>query len=270
MIQKLFEKDYFLSKNQAIVIEPRTPQPVYPEHTHDFNEIVIVTDGFGKHIINGHLYHLYPGMMFYVHATDSHLYEHVKNLHLTNILFKMPDKFTFINNINTLIPNHKNENSHYFLDKKCNDKIKKLVFELNDSTLNAPAYKESLFLQLLILLKENQYVEDGSGSSDQRVNQLLRWLQIHFKEQIDWALIAEKFALSSRTLHRKMKSEMNITPQRYLTKLRLAEAYFQLHYTESNITTIAQNCGFNDSSYFSTCFKNEFHITPKELRDNPS
>lgn len=270
MIPTLFEKDYFLSKIQAVTIEPRSPQASYPEHTHDFNEIVIVTEGVGKHVINGRLHDLYPGMMFYVHASDCHLYEHVNNLHLTNILFRSPDKFSFINNIHQLLPTGQHKQSHYFLDKKCNEQIKNILNKLNSNSNESPAYKESLFLQLLILLKENQYVENGYGTSDQRINQLLRWLQIHFREQIDWEYIAEKYALSIRTLHRKMKSEMNITPQRYLIKLRLAEAYFQLHYTDASITDIAQNCGFNDSSYFSTCFKNEFLVTPKDLRDNPN
>lgn len=264
MIPILFEKDFFLSNSQSVTLEPRTPQLNYPEHSHDFNEIVIVNDGIGKHIINGRLHDLLPGMMFYVQASDCHLYEHVQNLHLTNILFRSPEKFTFINNINKLLPN---DQSHYFLDKTCNNKINHLLAELNN-TQDSVAYKESIFLQLLILLRENQYVENGFGSSDQRVNQLLRWLQIHFREEIDWEKVTEKFSLSVRTLHRKMKSEMNITPQRYLIKLRLAEAYFQLHYTDINITTVAQNCGFNDSSYFSTSFKNEFNTTPKDLRNH--
>jgi len=63
MIEMLLDKDFFSSSDQNIAIEPRTPQPVYPEHTHNFNEIVIVTSGYGKHILNGRLFDLYPGMM---------------------------------------------------------------------------------------------------------------------------------------------------------------------------------------------------------------
>ncbi|WP_090656138.1 AraC family transcriptional regulator [Basfia succiniciproducens] len=46
----------------------------------------------------------------------------------------------------------------------------------------------------------------------------------------------------------------------------MAQAYYQLKYTEKNIINIAYDCGFNDSSYFSTCFKNEYSIAPRELR----
>lgn len=48
MIEMLLDKDFFSSSDQNITVEPRAPQPVYPEHTHNFNEIVIVTSGYFK------------------------------------------------------------------------------------------------------------------------------------------------------------------------------------------------------------------------------
>lgn len=269
MIQKLLDKDFFSSSEQKITVEPREPQPVYPEHTHNFNEIVIVTNGYGKHILNGRLFDLYPGMMFYIHATDCHLYENVNNLHLTNILFRDPSSFNFINGVHQLIPQHDPLHSHYFFDKKCDQNIQYILQQLNHMNDESSAYQESLFLQLLIVFKQNQYVNQGSGSSDNRVKQLLRYLQVHFKEPIDWVKVTQQFSLSLRSFHRHVKNEIGITPQKYLIKLRLADAYTQLIDTDKSITTIAQECGFNDSAYFSTCFKHEFNFSPQTLRKDP-
>ncbi len=269
MIQKLLDKDFFVSSEQNITLEPRAPQPVYPEHTHNFNEIVIVTKGSGKHILNGQLFDLYPGMMFYIHASDCHLYENVNNLHLTNILYRQPDKFNFINGIGELIPTQNSSQSHYFVDKKCNQHVQTILNQLNQVNEQSNPIQESLFLQLLLLFKQNQYVNHGSGSTDTRVKQLLHWLQIHFKETIDWDKITQQFSLSLRSFHRHMKNQLGITPQKYLIKLRLAEAYSQLIYTSKSITEIAQECGFNDSAYFSTCFKQEFKVGPQILRNDP-
>lgn len=269
MIQMLLDKDFFVSSKQNITVEPREPQPVYPEHTHNFNEIVVVTKGYGKHILNGRLFDLYPGMMFYIHASDCHLYENVNNLHLTNILFREPDKFNFINGINKLIPRQDLNQSHYFVDKKCDKYVQIILNQLNQVTDQSNAVQESLFFQLLLLFKQNQYVNHGSGSSDTRIKQLLHWLQIHFNEQIDWDKVAQQFSLSLRSFHRHMKKQLGTTPQKYLIKLRLAEAYTQLIYSNKSITEIAQECGFNDSAYFSTCFKKEFKVTPQILRNDP-
>ncbi|MCX8664726.1 MULTISPECIES: HTH-type transcriptional activator RhaS [unclassified Gilliamella] len=269
MIKKLLDKDFFVSSDQNIALEPRAPQTVYPEHTHNFNEIVIVTKGSGKHILNGQLFDLYPGMMFYIHASDCHLYENVNNLHLTNILFRDQDKFNFINGINELIPRQKTNQSHYFVDKKCNQYVQAILNQLNQMNKQPNAFQESLFLQLLLLFKQNHHVNQGEGSTDSRVKQLLHWLQIHFNEPIDWDMITQQFSLSLRSFHRHIKNHLGITPQKYLIKLRLAEAYTQLIYTRKTITEIAQECGFNDSAYFSTCFKQEFEIGPQILRNDP-
>ncbi|EKT55176.1 transcriptional activator RhaS [Providencia rettgeri Dmel1] len=36
---KLYSEDFFITPQQHIAVEPRVPQPIFPEHTHDFSEI---------------------------------------------------------------------------------------------------------------------------------------------------------------------------------------------------------------------------------------
>src|SRR5699024_11508021 len=117
-----------------------------------------------------------------------------------------------------------------------------------------------------IRLQKGRYASRASGSTEDKIYQLLRWLKDHFTEHIEWHALAHRFDLPIRTLYRHIKRSTGCTPQRYLTKLRLSEAYFRLGHTEHSVTMIAHDCGFNDSTYFSTCFKHEFQITPSELR----
>ena len=60
-----------------------------------------------------------------------------------------------------------------------------------------------------------------------------------------------------------------MAPLEYLTRLRINQAKTLL--VQDNFVSIedvARNCGFNDSFYFSTCFKKHMGISPLRFRKN--
>lgn len=57
-----------------------------------------------------------------------------------------------------------------------------------------------------------------------------------------------------------------MSPITYLTKYRIAQSIKLLTCTELTITQIAQQTGFNTSSYYTECFKKEMGITPLKYR----
>ncbi|WP_273392442.1 HTH-type transcriptional activator RhaS [Actinobacillus porcinus] len=272
MIEKLSFKDFFNSNQQQLAIEPRAPQSNFPEHTHDFSELVIVTDGQGRHILNGYPHELYKGMVLYIDAADHHLYENVQNLHLTNILLKDYNDFKFIQNLDTLLKNLKpdqasykivNQNTLHLINQNVNTLIK---YQDNANAKNIELEKEYSFFQLVTLLQDHYIDENKKGTTEEKGRQILNWINHNFLTEINWENLAAKFNCSTRTLYRIIKAQTGLTPQNYVSKLRLSNAYYQLRYTDKPIVDIALDCGFNDSSYFSTCFKNEFNMMPKALR----
>ncbi|MDY4479136.1 MAG: HTH-type transcriptional activator RhaS [[Pasteurella] aerogenes] len=272
MIEKLSFKDFFNSENQQLAIEPRAPQSNFPEHTHDFSELVIVTEGQGRHILNGYPHELYKGMVLYIDAADHHLYENVQNLHLTNILLKDYNDFKFIQNLDSLLKNLKPEqasykivsqNTLYLINQNVNTLMKDGDFS---NMMEAELEKECSFFQLVTLLQDHYVDTNKVGTTEEKGRQILNWINHNFLTNINWDELAEKFDFSTRTLYRHIKAQTGLTPQNYVSKLRLSNAYYQLRYTDKPIIDIALDCGFNDSSYFSTCFKNEFNVSPKTLR----
>lgn len=100
----LHSVDFFPSGNASVAIEPRLPQADFPEHHHDFHEIVIVEHGTGIHVFNGQPYTITGGTVCFVRDHDRHLYEHTDNLCLTNVLYRSPDRFQFLAGLNQLLP----------------------------------------------------------------------------------------------------------------------------------------------------------------------
>lgn len=67
--------------------------------------------------------------------------------------------------------------------------------------------------------------------------------------------IAEQLGMSRMQLHRKLKQLTNQNSGEYITNLRINYAKQQLESTTKFVYQIAEECGFNDYTYFSRIFK---------------
>lgn len=79
--------------------------------------------------------------------------------------------------------------------------------------------------------------------------------------------IAEKFNYHPYHLSRIIKQETGKTLHQYLIYYRLEMAKNALLTTQSDISNIAWQCGFNSPAYFTKLFKSYIHMTPKEYRN---
>lgn len=263
--------DFFPTGKAPVAIEPRLPQPAFPEHHHDFHEIVVVEHGTGIHVFNGQPYTIGGGTVCFVRDHDRHLYEHTDNLCLTNILYRSPDAFQFLSGLNQLLPQELNGQylSHWRVNQSVLLQVRHLVGQMENlgEAMDTPtaANREILFMQLLVLLRKSSLME-AATDNDARLNLLLAWLEDNFADEVCWEAIAEQFSLSLRTLHRQLKQQTGLTPQRYLNRLRLIKARHLLRHSDDSVTDIAYRCGFGDSNHFSTLFRREFNWSPRDIR----
>ncbi|MNG73972.1 HTH-type transcriptional activator RhaS [compost metagenome] len=269
----LHGSDFFASSQYPVAIEPRVPQLTFPEHHHDFHEIVIVEQGAGTHVLNGRPQTLCSGCVCFIRDCDRHLYEQTDNLHLTNVLYRGPNAFRFLSGLEQLLPAAQDDRPlpHWRISNKLLTQAQVIIQRLEQTpqafNLEHLAEQELLFMQLLVLLRRGcaaAAIDDQEG----RLRRLLDWLAEHYSDEINWDELAERFSLSLRTLHRQMKKQTGNTPQRYLNRLRLLQARQMLRHDEARITDIAYQCGFGDSNHFSTLFKREFGYSPRTLRQN--
>ena len=78
--------------------------------------------------------------------------------------------------------------------------------------------------------------------------------------------LAYDMKVSVRQVNRIMHRMFGMSFTQKLTEMRLWEVARQLSSTQKTVTTISQNCGFNNYNYFYICFRKKFNMTPTEFR----
>ena len=75
---------------------------------------------------------------------------------------------------------------------------------------------------------------------------------------------SKEMGVSRMQLHRKLKAITGQSTSEFLRSQRLKLAYNLLKEKKANISEIGYTVGFNDPSYFTKCFKQEFGASPTE------
>ena len=82
--------------------------------------------------------------------------------------------------------------------------------------------------------------------------------------------IGEEMGMSRVQLYRKVNQLSGMTPVELLRKSRLARGKQLLEASDKSVSEIAYDTGFSAPSYFAKCFKDEYGISPGEMRSEGS
>jgi AraC-like DNA-binding protein len=76
--------------------------------------------------------------------------------------------------------------------------------------------------------------------------------------------VAETMAFSRTNFYKKFKSLTTLTPMEFVRDMRLQRAKQYLDAGGHNISEVAYLTGFSNPKYFSTCFKEKYHVSPSD------
>lgn len=112
------------------------------------------------------------------------------------------------------------------------------------------------------------FLDDVSTpTQDKKFEDIIKYLDENYKENIRLEELAQKFNLSSFYIIRLFKSQMNLTPRAYLINVKINKSKFYLQKGYS-ISETALECGFFDQSHFHKNFLKITTTTPKEYQVN--
>lgn len=268
----LHSHDYFISSLNSVTVEKRDSQEIFTTHYHEFDELVIVSAGNGLHIWNDIPYPITCGDIFYINAQDRHCYQSVNNLKLDNVLYRR-DLFSILPAIEFYLPSADAGPSERYWQVNVADltQLTSLVHQLwlisKKSDRLSIHLAEALFFQLIITLY--QLRRQPERLSIAPVHQL-DILLTHLHNGVSKSFNLDEFCLQHdippRSLRRLFKIKTGMTIAGYLQQLRLCKAMALLRNPDYLISTIAADCGYEDSNYFSSVFHKKIGCTPSEYR----
>ena len=106
--------------------------------------------------------------------------------------------------------------------------------------------------------------ENNTVISDERLRDVLDFVNAHFCEDISSDSLSQKFRYDEAYFCRRFKAVTGLSPMKYIRILRLEQAQKLLSEGKRSIGDVAAACGFSDSGYFSRQFKAYYGITPGE------
>ncbi len=107
---------------------------------------------------------------------------------------------------------------------------------------------------------------EAQKADHQPVREAVEWINSHLDEEITVEKLAELVLMSPRNFARVFTREMNITPIRYVEKLRMETACRFLTESHLTIDQIAARCGFKNSLNMNRTFNNIYRTTPSQYR----
>ncbi|MBC8883483.1 response regulator [Flavobacterium piscinae] len=152
-----------------------------------------------------------------------------------------------------------------------------------DAYLTKPFNKKELLIRVAQLIElrktlQKKYNLDtnlsftihnsADNKNDEFINNVIETIQNNMEDpNFNAFYLARTLNLSESQLYRKLKALTNTSTAIFIRKIRLLKAKQLLKTTTLSISEIAYATGFNDPSWFSKAFKEEFDISPSDIRN---
>jgi AraC-like DNA-binding protein len=113
-----------------------------------------------------------------------------------------------------------------------------------------------------------QMIEDlrlrGTQDAITRIDESIKFLKTHFREQMNIAIICEQFGYSREHFSRLFRQQTGLSPMQFILNLRLNHAKKLLCSTRLSLKAIAAECGLNNANYLCSLFRKRFGISPRD------
>jgi AraC-like DNA-binding protein len=273
-------KDYLTSELPFSVIA-WSHNSDFPEHTHDYYELVVVFSGSARHLFDKKECIIGPGDTFLIPPKTLHAYRAPKHLSFVNIIFDkgiLPlsdlQLIPGFHALFTVEPNLRQGNAfntRLKLESNCLSEVSRLSIKISDEFDNKPPGYSSLayaiFVELLFFIVRRVRSSDSKAHRSVLIfSKITGFIENNYHKKITLQEMASLANMSPRNFQRTFKEVFRMSPIQYLIRLRLERAARFLTDKDTSIGEAAAKAGICDSNYFARIFKEKYNITPQQYR----
>jgi len=252
-------------------------------HRHEFHELVVITNGRGRHLTDNDDYVLEAGDVFLLRGQMQHGYADVDRMGLINILFKPRELGLPLGDLGD-IPGYQllfrveprlrqqarfRGRLHLPTDKLA--EAVRLAAQLeHELRARPPGYRftaRALLMQLIAYLSRCHAGTRRATDQPLRcLGEVLSYIDSHYRDEITVRQLMKVANMSQSSLMRTFQKVFQRSPIDYLIRVRMEKACELLTDEEQRITDVALACGFNDSNYFTRQFRRVTGRSPRDYR----
>ncbi len=257
-------------------------QSELPDHVHDWYELVYVYRGKGTFFIDQTFYEMRQGDLFAIPGNTIHraFPDHEDPVTSTAIFFNpilvqqaaLGDTFSYLNGFKQC----KERKSYKFeqsveQQQAVESDIDRMFTELNHKPIG---YRHAIVLDLqkllLLLIREfgvnDLQHPDVMAIGPKWMNDTLVYIEAHLNEDIGLASLSQLVSVTPAHYSRVFKQRVGMNVSEYLITKRIVRAKELLLETDSNVSIIAEECGFESLPHFHRMFKRMLGMTPAVYR----
>jgi|GEM_PF-381427 len=277
-------------QRHAVVKRMLSQEPI-GQHRHEFTEIAVILSGSGIHVTGEVRHEVSSGDVLVLDSRRTHGYEQTRNLNLANIIIRSDalsrirrglDKragFHALFRLESVSWRRSEYTRRLHLSPVELEQIQEWISRLEEET--SPGSRggrvlEDAYLTLILDALARKFERsvipesrtDGRLHLDARLGRLLAWVEKNLERPLSVGELARQAKMSERTFHRLFRLALGMSPMAYVIQARIAKATARLSQMETgeSITALASVCGFDDSNYFSRCFRQHTGMTPREYQ----
>jgi len=252
-------------------------------HSHDFLELVYVTNGRAVHTLNDKTAIVKKGDYFIIDYGALHKYDTKDEyeFEIVNCLFRpeIIDKtlfncFSFQNLINNYLIkfNYQSLNNvpTNYIFKDEDNSIKILIEKLaKEYEAKNPGYIELMrcyLIEIIIITMRKISKKDTDLIYNNYSEYIIKYVEENYMKPITLTDLSYELNFSLPYISKRFKNDMGVSFTEYLQKKRVEQGCRLIANTEKKMSEIAELVGYADVKFFNKVFKKQLKMTPRQFK----